>query len=91
MKSPHERDESGHSPPRADVLAALDAMDGSGQIAPSVFTAAEVAAELGESTVAVERTLARLKHERRVERLDLGRRSRAWKRWTGYREIRSPG
>jgi hypothetical protein len=66
-------------------------MDGNGRIVPSVFTAAEIAARLGEPVDAVERTLERLGHERRVERLDLGRRSRAWKRWAGYREVRSPG
>jgi hypothetical protein len=65
-------------------------MDGGGRIAPSVFTAAEVAARLGEPADAVERTLERLRRERRVERLDLGAGSRAWKRWTGYRAVQAP-
>jgi DNA-binding MarR family transcriptional regulator len=90
MTPPREHDSTAR-PTRAAVLAALDAMDGDGRIAPSVFTADELAAHLGAPSAAVERTLERLRRERRVERLELGPGSRAWKRWAGYREVRSPG
>jgi hypothetical protein len=90
MDTPHG-DPTATPPPPSEVLAAFDALDGRGRITPSVFTAVEIAAYLDRSTASTERTLERLRRERRVERLDLGPRSRAWKRWAGYREVRSPG